>query len=62
MNQEEQAALHKQLIAASASIDASLAQIVLTLDALGIPEELLKRMAPPEFWEQLDRFRARGKK
>ena len=50
---EERAAIEQQLVAVRDSIDASLASVLDAIQALGLPDDLLKRMAPPEFWGQL---------
>lgn len=50
---EERAAIEQQLVAVRDSIDASLASFLDAIQALGLPDDLLKRMAPPEFWDQL---------
>lgn len=54
---EERAATEQKLVAVRDSIDASLAQILATIQALGLPDDLLKRMAPPEFWDQLHQYK-----
>lgn len=53
----ERAEIEKQLVAVRDSIDASLAQVLATIQALGLPDDLLKRMAPPEFWDQLHQYK-----
>lgn len=50
---EERAAIEQQLVAVRDSIDASLASVLDAIQALGLPDDLLKRMAPPEFWDPL---------
>lgn len=54
---QERAAIEQQLVAVRDSIDASLAQILGTIQTLGLPDDLLKRMAPPEFWDQLNQYK-----
>lgn len=54
---EEQAVIEQQLVAVRDSIDASLAKILVTIQALGLPDDLLRRMAPLEFWDQLHQYK-----
>ena len=54
---EERAAIEQQLVAVRDSIDASLALVLDAIQALGLPDDLLKLMAPPEFLDQLHQYK-----
>lgn len=56
-SEEERSAIEQQLVAVSDSLDASIAQILGAIQALGLPDDLLKRMAPPKFWDQLHQYK-----